>query len=82
MAEIYRDSRAAAVYEDRTGTTVCRWSRCGASTCCRASRARLETVHYNLYDYNEEKWAAGLRWDAHLRGIFFAETARVVPFQA
>jgi len=26
--------------------------------------------------------AAGLRWDAQLRGIFFADTARVVAFQA
>ena len=24
-------------------------------------------VHYNLYDYDEEKWAAELRWEAHLR---------------
>jgi hypothetical protein len=46
------------------------------------SDGSVETVHYNLYDYDEEKWAAGLRWDAHLRGIFFAETARVVSFQA
>ena len=38
----------------------------------------VETVHYNLYDYDEEKWAAGLRWDAHLRSIFFGETARRV----
>ena len=42
----------------------------------------METIHYNLYDYDAEKWAAGLRWDAHLRGIFFGETAQVAPSQA
>ena len=41
------------------------------------SDGSVETVHYNLYDYDEEKWAAGLLWDAHLRSIFFGETARV-----
>ncbi len=45
------------------------------------SDGSVETVHYNLYDYDEEKWAAGLRWDAHLRSIFFGETAEVVPAQ-
>jgi integrase len=42
----------------------------------------IETVHYNLYDYDEEKWAAGLRWDAHLRGVFYEETARVEAAEA
>ncbi len=41
------------------------------------SDGTVETIHYNLYDYDAEKWAAGLRWDAHLRSIFFGETARV-----
>jgi Arm DNA-binding domain/Phage integrase family len=38
----------------------------------------IETMHYNLYDYDTEKWAAGLRWDAHLRSLFFGETAQAV----
>lgn len=46
------------------------------------SDGSIETVHYNMYDYDEEKWAAGLRWDAHLRSIFYGETARVVPAEA
>jgi integrase len=46
------------------------------------SDGSIETMHYNLYDYDEEKWAAGLRWDAHLRSIFFGETARVMPAEA
>jgi hypothetical protein len=41
------------------------------------SDGTVETIHYKLYDYDAEKWAAGLRWDAHLRSIFFGETARV-----
>jgi hypothetical protein len=35
-----------------------------------------------MYDYDEEKWAAGLRWDAHLRSIFYGEAARVESVQA
>jgi integrase len=46
------------------------------------SDGSVETIHYNLYDYDAEKWAAGLRWDAHLRSIFFGETARTVPAEA
>jgi integrase len=46
------------------------------------SDGSVETVHYNMYDYDEEKWAAGLRWDAHLRSIFFGESARTVPAEA
>ena len=42
----------------------------------------IETVHYNLYDYDEEKWAAGLRWDAHLRSVFYSETARLQAVEA
>jgi len=41
------------------------------------SDGSVETVHYNLYDYDEEKWEAGLLWDAHLGGLFFGEPARV-----
>ena len=46
------------------------------------SDGSIETVHYNMYDYDEEKWAAGLRWDAHLRSIFYGETAQGEPAQA
>ena len=46
------------------------------------SDGSVETIHYNLYDYDAEKWAAALRWDAHLRSIFYGETARVAPSQA
>jgi hypothetical protein len=46
------------------------------------SDGSVETVHYNLYDYDAEKWAAGLCWDTHLRSIFFGETAQAVPVQA
>jgi integrase len=46
------------------------------------SDGSIETVHYNMYDYDEEKWAAGLRWDAHLRSIFFDETARAEAAEA
>jgi integrase len=46
------------------------------------SDGSIETVHYNMYDYDEEKWAAGLRWDAHLRSIFFGETARAEAAEA
>ena len=46
------------------------------------SDGSVETVHYNLYDYDAEKWAAGLRWDAHLRSIFFDETARSEAVEA
>jgi len=46
------------------------------------SDGSIETVHYNMYDYDEEKWAAGLRWDAHLRSIFFVETARLEAVEA
>jgi Phage integrase family. len=46
------------------------------------SDGSIETVHYNLYDYDEEKWAAGLRWDAHLRGVFYGETAQVEAAEA
>ncbi len=46
------------------------------------SDGSVETVHYNLYDYDEDKWAAGLRWDAHLRSIFFGETARLKAVEA
>ncbi len=45
------------------------------------SDGTIETIHCNLYDYDAEKWAAGLRWDAHLRSIFYGETARVEPAQ-
>ncbi len=40
------------------------------------SDGSVETIHYNLYDYDAEKWAAGLRWDAHLRSIFSGEAAQ------
>ena len=40
------------------------------------SDGSVETVHYNLYDYDLEKWEAGLLWDSHLRRIFFGEAAR------
>ncbi|HSJ76825.1 MAG TPA: tyrosine-type recombinase/integrase, partial [Gemmatimonadales bacterium] len=46
------------------------------------SDGSIETIHYNMYDYDEEKWAAGLRWDAHLRSIFYGATARVEPVEA
>ena len=36
----------------------------------------IETVHYNMHDYDAEKWEAGLQWDAHLRRVFFGETAQ------
>jgi hypothetical protein len=46
------------------------------------SDGSVETIHYNLYDYDAEKWAAALRWDAHLRSIFYGETARAETSQA
>jgi hypothetical protein len=36
----------------------------------------IETVHYNMHDYDAEKWEAGLMWDAHLRRVFYGEAAR------
>ena len=46
------------------------------------SDGTIETIHYNLYDYDAEKWSAALRWGAHLRSIFYGETAQEVPSQA
>jgi hypothetical protein len=36
----------------------------------------IETVHYNMHDYDAEKWEAGLQWDAHLRRVFYGEAAQ------
>jgi integrase len=36
----------------------------------------IEAVHYNMHDYDAEKWEAGLQWDSHLRRVFFGEAAQ------
>lgn len=40
-------------------------------------------IHYDVYDYDEEKKAASLRWEAHLRNLLEGESAaRVLPMRA